>query len=629
MTIKAFVFDIGQTLVYYPFPLNWSASYRPAFEHVARELGVFISENEYRHIVDVLGKYNTRTHPREREVSSDVIFREILAGTSLPMASLQEIKRLFYSYFSREARIYPDVEGVLAELKRRGAFVATLSDVAYGMDNAYALEDIRPLLKYIDLPYTSNDTGFRKPAGEGLRKIAADLGVDISEVALIGDERKDMECARNAGAVGILVNRSGERKEFGQDFEVADFERKGRSFFLKIADFEKKGPSLPLKIRRELHENAELSHEEHRTREILEAFFERETDFRVVRQDGWFFAVKEGLKAEEVVAFRAELDALPIPEGGRPVSHRCGHDGHMAALCGVALALKGVVPARTVCLVFQPAEEVGEGGEACARVLREELPAVLGRGAGREPAVPSTTAEKPCAGEKDATSDLPAIREIYACHNRSGYPEGSVFCCRGLTQPASEGLIISLTGEPSHASEPEKGRSPAEAISKLALMAADMNRASPMILSTVVGIRVGAGDFGISPGDGELRLTLRAENESDMKNLEATLLREAEALAKEYGLHLENEIRDYFPETRNHAGCARKVLAAAGRLGLPVCESRELWRASEDFGYYTREFPGAMFYVGNGEDYAPLHTEGYEFQDRILGKIVEMFLALI
>ena len=34
MSIKAVVFDIGQTLVYYPFPLNWSALYRPAFEHV-------------------------------------------------------------------------------------------------------------------------------------------------------------------------------------------------------------------------------------------------------------------------------------------------------------------------------------------------------------------------------------------------------------------------------------------------------------------------------------------------------------------------------------------------------------------------------------------------------------------
>ena len=33
--IKAVVFDIGQTLVHYPFPLNWSALYRPAFERIS------------------------------------------------------------------------------------------------------------------------------------------------------------------------------------------------------------------------------------------------------------------------------------------------------------------------------------------------------------------------------------------------------------------------------------------------------------------------------------------------------------------------------------------------------------------------------------------------------------------
>ena len=88
-------------------------------------------------------------------------------------------------------------------------------------------------------------------------------------------------------------------------------------------------------------------------------------------------------------------------------------------------------------------------------------------------------------------------------------------------------------------------------------------------------------------------------------------------------------IRDYFPETRNNGTCVRKVLSAAGSLGLPILDSGELWHASEDFGYYTRVFPGAMFYVGNGTEYPPLHTVGYEFPDRILKTITGMFLALI
>ena len=69
MGIKAFVFDIGQTLVNYPAPLNWSALYHPAFERIERIHGLRFSEEEYAHILNVLAKYNSRIHPREREVS--------------------------------------------------------------------------------------------------------------------------------------------------------------------------------------------------------------------------------------------------------------------------------------------------------------------------------------------------------------------------------------------------------------------------------------------------------------------------------------------------------------------------------------------------------------------------------
>ena len=53
-----------------------------------------------------------------------------------------------------------------------------------------------------------------------------------------------------------------------------------------------------------------------------------------------------------------------------------------------------------------------------------------------------------------------------------------------------------------------------------------------------------------------------------------------------------------------------------------------MWRASEDFGWYLKECPGAIIYIGNGEDYPPLHTVGYDFNDRILESAVDLFAAL-
>ena len=220
--MKAIVFDIGQTLTYYPVPLNWSKLYRPAFGSVAEKLGINFTEEEYIHFGEVLTKYNTRINPRDKEYSSDTIFTEILENTTVDKSLMQDIKREFYSYFRVDTNVYPEAEDALMKIKEMGILTATLSDVPYGMDNELALGDIGPLIKYIDLPYTSNDTGYRKPCKEGLLMIAYKLGIDPSEMAFVGDESKDMECARNAGVKAILINRTDEKKDFGQDIVISD-----------------------------------------------------------------------------------------------------------------------------------------------------------------------------------------------------------------------------------------------------------------------------------------------------------------------------------------------------------------------------------------------------------------------
>ena len=120
----------------------------------------------------MLSKYNTRIHPREYEVSSDQIFSDILEGTNIAKEQMETVKESFYRFFRNEARIYPEAEDVLKKLLLRGIKTATLSDVPYGMDNRFALEDIRPLMKFIHFPFTSNDTGYREPSGKGLEALS-------------------------------------------------------------------------------------------------------------------------------------------------------------------------------------------------------------------------------------------------------------------------------------------------------------------------------------------------------------------------------------------------------------------------------------------------------------------------
>ena len=141
-------------------------------------------------------------------------------------------------------------------------------------------------------------------------------------------------------------------------------------------------------------------------------------------------------------------------------------------------------------------------------------------------------------------------------------------------------------------------------------------------------MKCGDADFGISPGEASLAVTLRAAGEAVMKEMEEDLVRYAGRLAEESGLRTDREISDYFPETRNHDEALERVLRAARELKILMIGMKEMWRASEDFGHYLKECPGAIFYIGNGKDWPALHTAQYDFNDRILGTAVDLFSRL-
>ncbi|MBQ3457580.1 MAG: amidohydrolase, partial [Synergistaceae bacterium] len=159
-----------------------------------------------------------------------------------------------------------------------------------------------------------------------------------------------------------------------------------------------------INLRHELHEHPELSGHESETKRRLMNFLENNTRLAVVDCGKWFYASRyvEGTKA---IAFRADMDALPmdetisVPYASRnpSVSHKCGHDGHSAALCGLGLELSRLDVKRSVYLLFQHAEETGQGARECSGFLRER-----------------------------------SISEIYAFHNWSGWPEKSIVVKKGV-----------------------------------------------------------------------------------------------------------------------------------------------------------------------------------------------------
>lgn len=216
--IKAIGFDVGHTLVHYKNPLNWKDAYPNALMQVAAACG--FRDAPLQPAIDVLLRYNTREFPRTDEVSADVIFGEILDQWQANSCCLSCAKKAFFSYFQNGSIVYPDVEATLGALQHKSLKLGALTDVAYGMDKEYALQDIAEIAIYFDVIYTSVDIGFRKPHPAGYLLLCKSLCVRPHELIYVGDEQKDIIGANEAGCISVLINRTGKDVDYGQAYTI-------------------------------------------------------------------------------------------------------------------------------------------------------------------------------------------------------------------------------------------------------------------------------------------------------------------------------------------------------------------------------------------------------------------------
>jgi amidohydrolase len=368
------------------------------------------------------------------------------------------------------------------------------------------------------------------------------------------------------------------------------------------------------RLRHELHAFPEVSGQEVGTAACLREFLVPCNPARLLENLGGhgLAAVFDSpaRDAGPTVVLRAELDALPIHETGthdhpsqrRGAAHACGHDGHMAMLCGVALGLRERPLRRgRLALLFQPAEETGEGAR---RVVAEPRWQGL------------------------------AADYVFAVHNLPGYPLGQVMLRAGPLCAGSVGLVIRLEGRTSHAAYPEQGHSPAAALSRLltelVALPVALERDDALALVTVVHARLGEVAFGTSPGEAEIMATLRSDDEAVLGELRKRAVALARAAAEDDGLGCALEWVDEFPVTRNDDLAVAVAGRAARSAGLAIAEPVESpFRWSEDFGWFTRQATGAIVGLGSGEHQSVLHAADFDFPDALLPMGLRFWDALI
>ena len=357
-----------------------------------------------------------------------------------------------------------------------------------------------------------------------------------------------------------------------------------------------------VELRRDIHRHPELAWAESRTCELA-AHRVEQAGWRVTRmpRSGFFAELGEG---KRVVALRADMDALPIPDRTDDpwrstvpdVAHACGHDVHVTALVGAALALaelheRGELPG-TVRLLFQPAEEVMPGG----------------------------------AKHLIAQGALEGVERVFALHCDPAVDVGKIGLRAGALTSAADRIEVWLEGTGGHTSRPHLTGDLTFALAKVTseLPAVLSRRMDPRAgVSVVWGIvRAGAAP-NVIPEGGMAAGTVRILDAVAWAQCEPIIREAVLDIVRPYGLTPTVDYLVGVPPVVNEpasnavlAAAVLRVLGVKGQVSVPQS------LGGEDFGWMLEQVPGAMFRLGTrtpgGATY-DLHQGDFRVDERAIG----------
>ncbi|GEM79312.1 hydrolase [Vibrio superstes NBRC 103154] len=365
-------------------------------------------------------------------------------------------------------------------------------------------------------------------------------------------------------------------------------------------------------IRKQLHRYPELKYEEFDTSELV-ADHLSSLGYEVTRGLG-----KTGVKAVlytgrpgPTIAFRADLDALPIHElndfehksknEGR--MHACGHDGHTASLLCAAESLIANKKAYVgnIVIIMQPAEEGGAGAKAMI---------------------------------DDGVLENPTVDKIFGYHNRPGFKQGLVFVKSGSAMGGNTSICVKIFGKGGHAAMPHLTNDPiitgASFVTQVQTIIS--RKLSPLNSAAITVSKFHSGEaINVISSSAELWLSVR----TDHKDTEEFLLKEIENtlrhVCSQFSCSYQFDIELSIPALVNHRNETTDLLKACE----PSFAADELLEidymptmGAEDFSFYLLERPGCYFFIGNGENSAYLHNPHYDFNDDNIAVARQVYMDL-
>lgn len=360
--------------------------------------------------------------------------------------------------------------------------------------------------------------------------------------------------------------------------------------------------------RRALHRIPEIGEQEHKTQAyIWEQLLQLEPDDLRVFADTGVRAVFRGNGQGRTVAFRADIDALPVKEetGCSYVSqhegfmHACGHDGHMANLLVFAMWLnahrKELVD--NVVLLFQPAEETVGGAK---RMIDE------------------------------GALENPHVDVIYGMHMMPDIPKGTIASCAGPIMAQTCEMDFVIHGKSAHGATPHLGKDAIMAMAHLLTMfqTTVARSVDPCQQALITVGKVSAGkQRNILASEAQMEGIVRTFSNQVYEGLEARIRDDIRGVEAAFGVEIEFIKRVYYPCVENDPQEFERVRAL---LGDRFMQAKPRMTA-EDFSYYQLSIPGVFVFCGckDDEHTAPLHASTFDFDEQAILPGLALFASLV
>ncbi len=357
--------------------------------------------------------------------------------------------------------------------------------------------------------------------------------------------------------------------------------------------------------RRHLHSHPELSFHEVETSKFVAAKLdELGIEYIKMADTGLVGLIKGDKPSTNVIALRADMDALPITEANdvpyksqnNGIMHACGHDVHTSSLLGVAKILTSLKSefGGTIKLIFQPAEEKLPGG---ASIMI-----------------------------KEGVLENPKPQAVIGQHVMPLIDAGKVGFRSGQYMASTDELYMTVTGKGGHAAQPQQNIDPVIITAHiLTALQQIVSRFSDPKTSCVLsfGKVIANGATNVIPNEVKLEGTFRALDETWRAEAHEKMIKMATGIAESMGATCDFNIVKGYPFLTNEPkltasarGFAEDYLGAENVLDL------DIWMAGEDFAYYTQVADACFYRLGTRNEArgitSSVHTPTFDIEETAL-----------